>query len=213
MRADRDVVFAAVADERRQIADLLADLNDEQLATPSLCAGWDVKTAAAHLVSVFTDSFWVFQAMALRRGSVPRAIDALARRRSTLPAADIARELREGAERRLSPPITGPLSGLADVLAHGGDIRIPLGLPFEPDPRRAALAMDFLAGPTPWGFVPRGRIRGIRLCANDVDRTWGRGDEINGPVSALMLSVLGRAALLSALDGPGVPLLRDRLSP
>ena len=56
---------------------------------------------------------------------------------------------------RLNPPITGPLSGLADVLAHGGDIRIPLGLPYEPDPQRAALALDFLTGPTPWGFVPR----------------------------------------------------------
>ena len=186
--------------------------NDEQLATPSLCAGWDVKTVAAHLVSVFADSFWAFQGMALRRGSVPRAIDALARRRATLPAADIVRQLREGAERRLSPPITGPLSGLADVLAHSGDIRIPLGLPFEPDPGRAALAMDFLTGPAPWGFVPRGETRRIRLCANDVDRTWGRGTEIRGPVSALMLSVLGRTAVLDGLDGPGLPLLRHRLS-
>ncbi len=152
------MVFAFVADERRRIATLLDDLDDEQLATRSLCSGWDVKTVGAHLVSVFADRFWVFQWTALRRGSVHRAIDALARRRARLPAAEIARDLRTGAEVRLNPPITGPLSGLADVLAHGGDIRIPLGLPYEPDPQRAALALDFLTGPTPWGFVPRGRL-------------------------------------------------------
>ncbi len=42
--ADREFVFAAVADERRRIASLLDGLNDIQLGTPSLCAGWDVKT-------------------------------------------------------------------------------------------------------------------------------------------------------------------------
>ena len=133
MRVNREFVFAAVADERRQIATLIDELDDAQLATDSLCAGWDVKTVAAHLVSVFADSFWVFQWTALRHGGIHRAIDELARRRAQLPASEIAAGLRQGADRELSPPITGPLSGLTDVLVHGGDIRIPLGLPFEPD--------------------------------------------------------------------------------
>ena len=42
---DRDLIHAAIAEERRGIADLIDDLDDAQLATPSLCAGWDVKTA------------------------------------------------------------------------------------------------------------------------------------------------------------------------
>ena len=82
-------VFAAVADERRQIAALIDGLDDAQLATESLCAGWDIKTVAAHLVSVFADSFWVFQWTAIRRGGMHRAIDELARRRAQLPAAQI----------------------------------------------------------------------------------------------------------------------------
>ncbi|MFZ0225799.1 MAG: maleylpyruvate isomerase N-terminal domain-containing protein, partial [Mycobacterium sp.] len=41
---DRDQIFAATAQERRRIADLIDDLDEAQLATPSLCAGWDVKT-------------------------------------------------------------------------------------------------------------------------------------------------------------------------
>jgi uncharacterized protein (TIGR03083 family) len=207
-----DLVFAAVADERRRLADLLDGLDEEQLATPSLCAGWDVKTVAAHLVSDFTDGFWGFQLAAVRHCGVHRGIDQLARRRAETPATEIARTLRERAETRLSPPVTGPRSGLTDVLVHGGDIKIPLGLPFEPDVCRVAVTLDFLTGPTPFGFLPRRRLRGISLCATDVDRTWGRGAEISGPASALMMTVLGRDALRHRLDGPGLPILLGRLS-
>ncbi len=116
--------------------------------------------------------------------------------------------LRQGADHRLSPPITGPLSGLTDVLVHGGDIRIPLGLPFDPDPHLVSLALDFLTGSRALGFVPFGRLRGIRLQASDVDRSWGRGAEVRGPVRALMMAACGRGALLHQLDGPGLPTAR-----
>jgi uncharacterized protein (TIGR03083 family) len=129
------------------------------MLTPSLCDGWDVKTVAGHLVSVFSDSFWTFQWTALRRGGVDRAIDHLARRRARLPAPEIAATLRRHAERPLSPPITGPLSGLTDVLVHGGDIRIPLGFAFCPDSVRVSSALDLLTGPRPLGFVPRAAER------------------------------------------------------
>ncbi|WP_319452222.1 MULTISPECIES: maleylpyruvate isomerase family mycothiol-dependent enzyme [unclassified Mycobacterium] len=213
MRTSRDFVFAAVANERRQIATLVADLDDAQLATPSLCAGWDVKTVAAHVVSVFADSFWVFMRTALRRASMARAIDELARRRAQAPTSDIVATLRAGADHPLSPPLFGPLDPLADILVHAGDIRIPLGIPFEPDPELAALALDFLTGPWPFGFVPLGRLRGISLHGSDIDRSWGTGAEIRGPASALIMAVAGRTALLHLLDGPGLPLLRLRLSP
>ena len=212
MRVDREFVFAAVADERRRIACLLDGLSPAQLATPSLCAGWDVKTVAAHAVSSATDGTPTFLRLALRRRSMARAIDELARRRGELPAAEIVASLRECADRRIDPPLFGPLDPLADVLVQSADIRIPLGLPFQPDPQRAALAMDFLTGRWPFGFVPLGRLRGIRLCAGDIDWAWGSGAEIRGPVAALMLAVTGRTALLGMLDGPGLPILVSRLS-
>jgi uncharacterized protein (TIGR03083 family) len=213
VRVDREHVFAAVANERRRIATLIDRLDDAQLAAPSLCAGWDIKTVTAHLVSVFADSFWVFMGTALRRGSMARAIDELARRRAQLPAADIAATLRGCADHRLSPPLFGPLDPLADILVHSGDIRIPLNLPFEPDPELAALALNFLTGPWPFGFVPLGGLWGISLYATDIDRAWGRGTEVRGPAAALMMAVSGRPALLHLLDGPGRPLLRRRLLP
>ena len=52
-RWSHDQIFAATAQERSpHLADLVDDLDETQLATPSLCAGWDVKTVGAHLVEL-----------------------------------------------------------------------------------------------------------------------------------------------------------------
>ena len=207
----REYVFAAVSNERHVIADLIDDLGEAELAAPSLCQGWDVKTVAAHLVSVCADSFWSFQRAALRRRSLHRAIDDMARRRAQRPASEIAATLRQHADHRLSPPITGPRSGLADILVHSGDMRIPLGLSFRPDPQRVSVALDFLTGSRPLGFVPRSRLKGIRLRGDDVGRAWGSGLEVSGPVSALMMTACGRTALVHQLEGPGLSQLKHRL--
>ncbi|MEM6110784.1 maleylpyruvate isomerase family mycothiol-dependent enzyme [Mycobacterium sp. 050272] len=204
-------IITAVANERRQIATLIEGLDAAQLATPSLCSGWDVKTVAAHLAGSVADGLSGAMSMALRRGSLARAIDELACRRAQLPAADIVTMLRQRANYRLSPPVFGPVAPFADILIHGGDIRIPLSLPFAPDLEQVGIALDFLTGLWPFGFVPLGRLRGISLRGTDIDRSWGKGAEIRGPVSALMMAVSGRTALLDNLDGPGLPALRQRL--
>ncbi|MGV0771403.1 maleylpyruvate isomerase family mycothiol-dependent enzyme [Mycobacterium syngnathidarum] len=209
--AEREQVFAAVAGERRSIADLIAGLDADQLATPSLCAGWDVKTVAAHLVSDFVDGFWGFLASGVRHGGIDRGIDALARRRAQAPASEIARTLRERADHRLSPPVTGPLSGLTDVLVHGADIRIPLGLPHDPDPQYVARVLDFLTSRTQVGFFPHRRLRGIQLHDEVTGRTWGQGEMVTGPGGAVLLAVCGRTVALDGLAGPGLPVLRSRL--
>lgn len=209
---ERDQIHAATAQERRRIADLIDDLDEAQLATPSLCAGWDVKTVAAHLVSLLAEGTLRVMWLGARRGSPDRAIDELARRRAQRPAAEIAASLRDLADHRYwRPPPQAP-GLLAEVLAHSGDIRIPLGLPFEPDPQPTAIALDFLTGPVPIGLVPLGRLRGIRLQATDIDRTWGKGQEIRGRSAELLMAAVGRNAVLDALDGPGLPSLRQRIS-
>jgi uncharacterized protein (TIGR03083 family) len=210
--ADDQFVFAAVADQRRQFASLINDLDDAQLAIPSLCLGWDVKTVAAHVVSTVLDGLPGFLQMAARRGSLSRGIDELARRRAQAPMAEIVAALREHADRPISSPVFGPRGPLADIMVHSGDVRIPLGLPFEPDVQHAESAMDFLTGRWPIGFVPLSRLRGIRLSANDIGRSWREGADVVGPVAALMMSVCGRTASLDALTGPGSTLLRGRLS-
>jgi uncharacterized protein (TIGR03083 family) len=212
VRSDREQIFAAVANERRQIASLVGGLNEIQLATPSLCSGWDVKTVAAHLACSVADGLSVQLRTALRRGSLARAIDEFARRRAQRPAAEIVATLRARADYRLSPSVFGPVAPFADILIHGGDIRIPLGLSFEPDPDHVAVALDFLTGLWPFGFVPLGRFSGISLRDNDTSRSWGQGAEVRGPAAALMMAASGRTALLDKLDGPGLQILRQRLA-
>lgn len=211
-RAEREWVFAAVAHERRSIADLVDSLGPEQLVTQSLCAGWDVKTVAAHLVSDFADGFWGFLVSGIRHGNIDKGIDALARRRARASAAEIAETLRSRADSRLSPPITGPLSGLTDVLVHGADMRIPLGRPHQPNPEQVARVLDFLTSRTQFGFFPHRRLRGLALYDEDTGRSWGDGEVIRGPGTALMLAVCGRTVALDHLAGPGVPVLRARLT-
>jgi uncharacterized protein (TIGR03083 family) len=209
---DRNQIHSATAQERRHIADLIDDLDEAQLATPSLCAGWDVKTVGAHLVSILAEGTFRVTWLGARRGSPDRAIDELARQSAQRPAAEIAASLRDLADHRYWRPPPQASGLLAEILAHSGDIRIPLGLPFEPDPQLTATALDFLTGPLPIGLVPLRRLRGIRWQATDVDRTWGKGEEIRGRSAELLMAAVGRAAVLDALDGPGLALLRQRIS-
>src|SRR5579884_1071821 len=150
--------------------------------------------------------------LAARRGSPDRAIDELARRCAERPASEIAALLSNLADNRYwRPPPQAP-GLLAEVLAHSGDIRIPLGLPLDLDPEAVATALDFLTGPVPIGLVPLGRLRGIRFKATDMDRTWGKGQEIRGRAADLLMATVGRTATFDTLDGPGLPLLRQRVS-
>lgn len=204
-------MFAAVAAGRRAIAALIESLDPDQLASPSLCAGWDVKTVAAHLISDFEDGFWGFFASGIRRGGVDRGIDALARRRAEAPVAEIIDTLRRRADHRLSPPVTGPRAGLTDVLVHGADIRIPLAIPHRADPEHVAWALDFLTSRRQFGFFPRGRLRGIALIDEDTGRTWGTGEALVGTGESLMLAACGRDVAFDQLSGPAVPVLRARV--
>jgi uncharacterized protein (TIGR03083 family) len=189
-----DQIHVATAQDRRRIADLIDDLDETQLATPSLCAGWDVKTVGAHLVSFLAEGTLRVTWLGARRGSQDRAIDELARRSAQRQAAEIAASLRDLADHRYwRPPPQAP-GLLAEVLAHSGDIRIPLGLPFEPDPQLTATVLDFLTGPLPIGLVTLRRLRGIRWQATDMDRTWGEGPEIRGRGAELLMATVVSAS-------------------
>lgn len=57
-----------------------------------------------------------------------------------------------------------------EILCRSGDIRIPLGVPFEPDPQLTMIALEMLTGPFLYGFMPLGRLRGLSRQATDIDR-------------------------------------------
>ncbi len=205
-------IFAVCAAERRELADLLDSLSGAELDTPSLCAGWSVRVVAAHLAGSLSGSLGGFVATVIRnRGSLDRANDALACRRAGEPMPSLVAVLRDGANKQLSPPVTGPRGPMTDLLMHGGDIRLPLGLRFDPPTGPVEIALDFLYGRAP-GFVPRRRLVGLAVAPTDTSRRWGNGPEITGTAADVMMAVSGRTATLARLAGPGVAILQRRIS-
>lgn len=206
-------VMDMIADERRQVADLVAALSLEQLATPSLCGEWTVKQVAGHLVASVAAPRTLFVQLILRSGlNIHKANARLARLVARRSVDDLATALRDNAHNALRAPIVGYPGQLTDLQVHGQDIRRPLGLAHQLRPERLRVSLDFLTGNRAVGFVPSGRRAGLRFEATDVDWAWGSGPVVRGTAEAVMLALTGWPVVLAELHGDGVQVLRDRLT-
>ncbi len=204
--------FAAIADERRTVADMLSKLTVEQQTTPSLCTGWSVRDVAAHLVMPMEVGMPTFLLTMLAcRGDFDRANVRLTRRQAERPFEEIVEVLERRAASRFTPPGSGPEAPLTDLLVHGLDIRWPLGLAREIPEERVRAVLTFLTGRSARGLVPRGLLAGLRFEADDMDWVHGHGPVVRGRAEALLLALTGRGAALGALAGDGLPALRVRL--
>ncbi len=206
-----DDVWRAIDAERLSLADLLDGLSPEQWDTPSLCAGWRVREVAAHLTLAHTGTAAAAVALLRARGNFDRMIYDTALRQATLPADRFPALLRGMAGSRRKAPGISHLEPLIDLLVHGQDIAIPLGLG-RPVPVPAAAASADRIWPDLYPFRARRRLRGIRLAATDYPWSAGEGLLAEGPVAAILLALTGRPAAADRLSGPGVPGLRTRLA-
>jgi uncharacterized protein (TIGR03083 family) len=96
---------------------------------------------------------------------------------------------------------------LIDILVHSQDIVVPLGRSLPMDPAAAAEAATRV-----WAsryFRTQQRMRGLRLTATDTDWAAGDGQDVRGPMEAILLVLTGRLAGPPRLRGDGVA----RLSP
>jgi uncharacterized protein (TIGR03083 family) len=206
-------VLAAIADERRRVADLVDSLSPAQLEVPSLCGDWTVKQVAGHLLAAVDTPPAPLLPMILRSGfKLHRANSRLAVLTASRPAAELAAGLRENAANPFRAPIVGYPGQLTDVQVHGQDIRRPLGLPHGLRLDRLNESLNFLVGGRAVGFAPKRRLAGLHFEATDLDWSWGAGPTLAGPAEALMLAMTGRTVALGELDGLGVPILRNRLA-
>ncbi|GAA1654608.1 maleylpyruvate isomerase family mycothiol-dependent enzyme [Actinoplanes couchii] len=200
-----------IAGERHRLADLLDTLTGQQLATPSLCAGWTVKQVAAHLVAAVDApasallKLMVTSGFRLHRANARLAVD-VARR----PTGELSALLRKHAGNPFRPPIVGHPGALTDLQVHLQDIRRPLGLPHDLIPDGLRISLDFLTGGRAVGFTPRSRPAELRLEATDQDWVKGDGLLVRGASEALMMALCGRAVVLGELAGDGVEVLRTR---
>jgi uncharacterized protein (TIGR03083 family) len=206
-------LFARTAANRLLAADLFASLGDEQWTTPSLCAGWSIRDLAGHLLMPlelsYASFFWVF----LReRGSFDRTADRASRRLGRRPTAEIVATLRAKADVRMAPPGVGPAGPFTDSCVHLRDAARPLGSALSPPSADWRTALDFLVSRRARrGFVPAGRLTGLRLETDDQDWESGGGALLTGPSEALALALAGRPAALPDLSGRGAAVLAARI--
>lgn len=104
-----------------------------------------------------------------------------------------------------------PLETLTDILVHGQDIAVPLGVRLEMLPTASALAatrrwetrgtwMDRVFRTLP--------LDEFTFTATDADWSRGRGPEVTGPIGELLLLLTGRRTGWSGLTGQGAEALR-----
>ncbi|WP_280277216.1 maleylpyruvate isomerase family mycothiol-dependent enzyme [Nocardia wallacei] len=210
---DRETSWQHIEQQRRAIADLLADLTPEEWEAESLCAGWRIREVAAHIaLTPEPPSPLVLLRTGLHvRGDYNRLIDELTRAYAVRPPWELVTRLRVNAASRRLPKLTNHSNILFDTIVHGQDIALPLGRALAVPPAAAAAGATRAAkvGRPVWN---RHRLAGIRLCAIDIDWAYGTGREIYGPILALLLLITGRTALLDQVTGPGVVRLTRQLA-
>ena len=215
--ADAETVYQLATANRLLAADMFATLTPDQWRTPSLCAGWTVREVAAHLLEPLETGVGTLKLLAYLvryRGSLDRMVDDTARKVAARPTDELVTGLRQRASTRLTPPVIGPLGPMTDTCIHLRDAARPLGLDVCPPPASWRPALDFLVSkPATRGFLPRGRLTGLRLVTTDQDWRHGDGPEIVGSSEAIAMAVSGRPAALDDLAGPGLDVLRRRLAP
>jgi uncharacterized protein (TIGR03083 family) len=203
-----EAVWRATADERSSLADLLADLSESDWDRQSLCAEWRIRDVVAHTTQCTQAHLgWILVNLIRARGNVDRALrDAAIRHADRVGTRQLLDELRASVPSRFTPIATVPADRLLDVLVHGQDIAIPLGIDREMPSEAARLALDRVWA-TAARFGIEERLGGYRLAATDIE--WARGDGplVQGTAGALLLLATGRAAATTQLSGAGADAL------
>jgi uncharacterized protein (TIGR03083 family) len=211
-----DQLWAAIDDQRRRTADLLDSLGEEQWDHPSLCAGWTVRHVAAHLTlqqQRVRDlaAFTLRNPRLVRSVTLNRIIHDSAVVQSRLPREELTGRIRATIGSRRHNSFVTPRETLTDILVHGQDIAVPLGLHLEVLPDAAAEAAARAWGTrSTWlaSVFDKFPLDGYRLSATDVEWTVGDGPEVAGPIRALLLLLTGRGVALREVAGPGADELR-----
>lgn len=208
---DDEEIYAGCTRVRLATADWLETLEPAQLDAPSLCSEWTVREVAGHLLAGLSARPRDLLREVVRQGfRVNRANAALARQTAAQPLDQLVGQLRGHAARRVKVPVVGARAPLIDLLVHGGDMRLPLGVAMPAEPELTVAILDHLSTGHP-GLVPRSRLQGLGLVATDVDRTWRDGAAVEGTLNDLLMAVSGRPFVLDRLGGPGTPVLARRI--
>ncbi|WP_246350552.1 maleylpyruvate isomerase family mycothiol-dependent enzyme [Nocardia barduliensis] len=213
-RMSTEQIWRAVAAERASLAALLAPLPEADWDHPSLCDGWRVRDVVAHVVlSARADVGWILLNLVRAGGSLHRAIrDTAVRHADQVTTGQLLDELRDSIDARVTAFGTTPADRLMDLLVHGQDIALPLGIAREMPKAAAVVAIDRI-WTTGAPFHARKKFAGCRLVATDAEWAAGDGPIITGPVAALLLAVTGRRQGWEQITGDAATLLAKQARP
>ncbi|MFI9557876.1 maleylpyruvate isomerase family mycothiol-dependent enzyme [Nonomuraea endophytica] len=202
-------LWALISAERAALADDLAALTGERWATPSLCAGLSVREVLAHLTSAarLTPLRWMAGVVRCRFDFDLQVVMRLREQLGGSPDETLER-FRAAVTSRTKPPL--PLVAmLGETVVHGEDIRRPLGIRRDHPIGTLTRLAGYYVGSNQ--VVPaKGRVRGLRLAADDGPFASGSGPLVTGSTLALIMAMAGREDYLDELSGDGAALLRER---
>ena len=214
-----DAVWRAIDDHRTRTVDLLEGLSTDQWDHPSLCEGWTVRHVAAHLTlqqQALRDAvaFVAHHPRMLRSVTLNATIhDSAVLQAQLLSSQEVIARIRAMVGSRRHNAFVTPLETLTDILVHGQDIALPLGLDLTIRPAAGELAATRRWDTRGTWLATVNRrlpLDGYRLTATDITWTRGEGPEVVGPIGALLLLLTGRDAALEQLTGAGADDLRSR---
>lgn len=188
---NRDEIWAVIDAQRSSLADQLETLTAEQWTAPSLCEGWRVRDVAAHLTHSHMSAP---QAMVEAAKSGFR-FDPMIKRlglEDSRSQAQIVAALRGMVGSRRKIPMTTDRDPLMDILVHGQDITVPLGID-RPMPADAAVEVANHLWRMRFPMNPSRRLAGVRLVATDAEFQAGEGREVRVPIRDVVMILAGRA--------------------
>ncbi|MEV6657833.1 maleylpyruvate isomerase family mycothiol-dependent enzyme [Nocardia fluminea] len=196
-----DPIWQAVAEERATLVELLRDLPESAWDTASLCAGWRIRDVVAHLVLATRVTVAALVVNLIRaRGNTDRLIhDTAVRHADRTPTAALLAQLRATIDSTAIPIGTAPVDRLMDLLVHGQDIAVPLGLERTMPTAAAQLSLErvwTMGAP----FHAQSRLAGYSLRTTDTSWAAGDGTPITGTAAELLMVVTGRTAPAELAD-------------
>ena len=186
-----DEIWRRVDDQRIELAGLLEGLTAEQWTAPSLCDGWQVRDVAAHLTHSHMHPVRAIVEAARSGFRFDSMIQRLGRE-DPRSQAEIAIALRGMAGSRKRVPGTSVQQPLIELLVHGQDITVPLGIDWPMPLDAAREAAQKLSGMT-FPLNGQRRLAGVRLVATDAEFAAGEGREVQVLIGDIVMVLAGRA--------------------
>jgi uncharacterized protein (TIGR03083 family) len=192
---DTESIWGHIDEQRADLADFLETLMPEQWETPSLCPGWTVRQVAAHITHS-TTNWGRLSLELLRSGFRFNALTSRMAREDVRTPEEITAAMREMIGGRRRPPGTAVADPLMDVMVHGQDIAVPLGIERTmPIPPAVIVAQRLWKMGYP--FNARKRFSNVAFSATDADFKVGDGEVVRGPIQDIVMVLSGRPAGLA----------------